>query len=282
MNDPGRDPCVLSARATIPGMVARNRASGAGAPRLEASIRAAPASGPRLSAGHRRCERMPDADLVQATLEGDQHAARAIVTRYVPLVRRCLGSSFAGADLDDHVQEVFAGCFASLSRLRNPEALRSYLIGIALRRGASERRRCKLRGWETLTASGEVPERSEMPEVPIEVRQVAWQMRTLLGKLKPESSRLLELRFVEEHELTEVAHSVGVSLATAKRQLASALLRARALVQADPALVEYGCEARRRMHARERAHARRKRLPRSRSCRSDLAPTDAPPAGYRR
>jgi RNA polymerase sigma-70 factor (ECF subfamily) len=184
-------------------------------------------------------EPVSDGSLVHAALRGDRSAAHAIVHRYVPLVRRCLGSSFAGVDLDDHVQEVFVRCFASLTRLRDPDALRSYLIGIALRWAASERRRCRLRWWEKLTATGELPDRTGQWDAPIEMREVAWRTRALLDGLKPETSRLLELRLVHEQEMTDVAQTMGVSLATAKRHFARSVVRIRALAQGEPAVAEY-------------------------------------------
>jgi RNA polymerase sigma-70 factor (ECF subfamily) len=243
MNDPGRHSGLPDVQPK-PGANRAIAARASDAPARRAPIAPAPPSGVRLSTSnrdrHRGSDRVGDGALVRAALLGDRRAAHAIVTRYVPLVRRCLGASFSGADLDDHVQEVFARCFTSLSRLRDPDALRSYLIGIALRWAASERRRCRLRWWEKVTATGELPDLGGAPDgPPIEVRQVAWRTRALLARLRPESCRALELRFMEEQELTDVAKMLGVSLATAKRQLATSIVRVRALAQAEPVVAEY-------------------------------------------
>jgi RNA polymerase sigma-70 factor (ECF subfamily) len=243
MNDPGRHSGLPDVQPK-PGANRAIAARASDAPARRAPIAPAPPSGVRLSTSnrdrHRGSDRVGDGALVRAALLGDRRAAHAIVTRYVPLVRRCLGASFSGADLDDHVQEVFARCFTSLSRLRDPDALRSYLIGIALRWAASERRRCRLRWWEKVTATGELPDLGGAPDgPPIEVRQVVWRTRALLARLRPESCRALELRFMEEQELTDVAKMLGVSLATAKRQLATSIVRVRALAQAEPVVAEY-------------------------------------------
>ncbi len=181
---------------------------------------------------------------MRACLDGARWAPGVVVERYRPLIRRCLSASFEGADLDDQVQEAFARCFQSLSRLRDPSALRSFLIGIALRLGAMERRRRSNRWWERLTDTGELPEHVSSDE-PIETRQVAVKTRALLERLQPESSCALELRYLQEQELTEVAEHLGVSLATAKRHLSRAQARVRALAAGEPVVAEFVRDLRR-------------------------------------
>ncbi|HZU81672.1 MAG TPA: sigma-70 family RNA polymerase sigma factor [Polyangiaceae bacterium] len=190
---------------------------------------AAPESQVRLALASPGSARTQDAALVRAALVGDRSAAPAIVRRYRPLVRRYVGACLSPADeVDDHVQEVFARCFEHLGRLRDPSSLRSFIIGITLRLVGTERRRRRVRRIERLTATGELPEPLP-PDDGVETRHTIWRTREMLGKLKPESSRVLELRFVQEHKLSEVAEQMGVSVATAKRQLARASARVRAL-----------------------------------------------------
>jgi RNA polymerase sigma-70 factor (ECF subfamily) len=187
---------------------------------------------------HRIAAGVEDAALVLATRGGDPRAALRIVRRYTPLVRRCLRASFTGADLEDQIQEVFLRCFTHLPRLRAPAALRSFLVGITLRCAAMERRRCRLRSWETLTRSGDLPERGAS-QPSIELRQVAARTGALLERLAPAAFRVLELRFIEERELRDVAKGLGVSRATAQRHVVRASGRVRALVRSEPAIAEY-------------------------------------------
>jgi RNA polymerase sigma-70 factor (ECF subfamily) len=179
-----------------------------------------------------------DAALVREALQRDARAAAHIVERYSPLVRRCLRGSFASADVDDQIQEVFLRFFRHLSRLRKPHSLRSYLVGITLRCAAMARRRLRLRDRERLTRSGVLPERGDS-QPSIEDRQVASRTRALLGRLRPESFRVLELRFLEDREIADVAHGMGVSRATAKRHVRHACARLRALAQTEPVIAEY-------------------------------------------
>ncbi len=185
-----------------------------------------------------------DADLVQAVLRGNAAAAPAIWRRYVPVVRRRLGAYFDGADLEDHVQEVFARCFEQLPRLRDPAALRSFLIGITLRVALLECRRRRVRSWAAVTATGELPDAAASDDMDLQL--VVSRIRALLRRLKPDSCHLLELRFVRGDELTEVADTLGVSLATAKRRLARASAHVRRLAGSEPVVAEYvrdGCVA---------------------------------------
>jgi RNA polymerase sigma-70 factor (ECF subfamily) len=203
----------------------------------DGSLEPAPPSQVRLVASGRSSARSHDAALVRAALSGDRSAAPAIVKRYRPLVRRYVAFSLAG-EVDDHEQEVFARCFERLGHLRDPSSLRSFIIGITLRLVGSERRRRRVRRLETLTTSGELPERV-LPEEGVDSRQAVWRTREILGRMRPESCQLLELRFVQERKLKEVAASMGVSVATAKRQLARASARIRALAKNEEVVVEY-------------------------------------------
>jgi RNA polymerase sigma-70 factor (ECF subfamily) len=141
-------------------------------------------------------------------------------------------------DLDDHVQEVFSRLFEQLPRLRQPSALRSFLIGITLRVACTElrrRRRWRLR----LTATGELPELVEQTADDGTGRQALSRFEAILEKLAPKTRRVFVLRHVEKLELVDVAAAMDISLATAKRHLARASMRVFAMVEREPALSDY-------------------------------------------
>ncbi len=181
-----------------------------------------------------------DAALVHAASKGDRSAQTAIWKRYLPLVRSRMSRSLGGQDVDDHVQEVFLRLFKYLPDLRDPSALRSFLIGIALRVAGTELRRRRCRYWLQLTTSGELPEPASNTDVDAdEPREAVARLSAILEKFTPESYRVIELRYVEGKELTEVAEAIDVSLATAKRHLARASARLHAIVQREPVLAGY-------------------------------------------
>jgi|GEM_PF-1919550 RNA polymerase sigma-70 factor, ECF subfamily len=180
-----------------------------------------------------------DAALVRAAWQGDPRAHVAIWRKYSPLVRSRIGRSVGGQDVEDHVQEVFLRLFEHLPQLRDPGALRSFIIGIALRVGGTELRRRRCRWWLAVTPTGELPEPAPSRDDGSDVREVLGTLLSILGKLTPHSSRVFELRYIEEKELTDVAKVMKISLATAKRHLARASTCFFAMAEREPALADF-------------------------------------------
>jgi RNA polymerase sigma-70 factor (ECF subfamily) len=181
-----------------------------------------------------------DAQLVHAALAGDARAHVAIFRKYVALVRSKIGRLAGAHDVDDHTQEVFLRLFERLPELREPTALRSFLIGISLRVVGTELRRRRCRHWLVLTSTGELPEIPRPWEDDgSDGREMIARFLAIMDRLSPHSARVFELRFVEEKELVEVAAAMDISLATAKRHLARASARVFAMAERDPALAGF-------------------------------------------
>ena len=102
------------------------------------------------------CEPHPvicrDAVLVAGVVRGEIESATVIWERYSSLVgrilRRVFGSSPDSVDLS---QDVFLCVFQQMTKLRQPEALRSYIVGICLRVARNHLRRKKVRAIVGLT-----------------------------------------------------------------------------------------------------------------------------------
>jgi RNA polymerase sigma-70 factor (ECF subfamily) len=201
------------------------------------TVDAAPPSCVRMSIRPGRDAEVDDAALVREALAGNTRAHGAIWRRYGSLVRSKLGRSLGTQDVEDQVQEVFLRLFEYLEQLRDPNALRSFIIGITLRTAGTELRRRRCRWWLNLTATGELPEPGSVDDG--ETRQVVARLLEIVGQLAPQSSRVFELRYIEERELTEVAEAMSISLATAKRYLARASARVFAISEREPALAAY-------------------------------------------
>jgi RNA polymerase sigma-70 factor (ECF subfamily) len=192
----------------------------------------------RFASFEKRGQLVEDADLVRAAWSGDRRAHVAIWRRYVPLVRSKLGRSMGGQDVEDHVQEVFLRLFEYLPQLRDPAALRSFLIGIALRVAGTELRRRRCRWWLHLTATGDLPEPGTF-DAEGDGPEVLSRLAAIMEKLSPQSSRVFHLRYVEQRELAEVAEAMKISLATAKRHLARVSARVYAMAEREPILAGY-------------------------------------------
>jgi RNA polymerase sigma-70 factor (ECF subfamily) len=180
-----------------------------------------------------------DADLARAAAKGHPGAPTVVWDRFSTLVRGILRRSLGRDDVDDHVQEVFLRFFRQISTLRDPDVLRSFLIGIAIRVAKGELRRRRVRRWFRLTDDGSVPEDAPAAAEDPEAREALARLYAILDRIEDQARLAFVLRHVEGLELVDVADALGVSLATAKRRLARASSRVLAAAARDPLLVEY-------------------------------------------
>lgn len=168
--------------------------------------------------------RTPDAELVDAAVQGDASAKEQLYKRYVRLAAatayRLLGSD---SDLEDVVQDSFVAAFSTLKKLENREAFGAWLSRIVTRTSIDTIRRRRLLArlgilrlqpihLETLVSS------TAPPEVAAELSAVYRVLQSL-----PTAERVvLVLRRVEQLTIAEVSERTGWSPATVKRKLASA------------------------------------------------------------
>ena len=180
----------------------------------------------------------PDDVLAIAACNRDPRAAAIISKRYGARVRSKLHNWIGPQDIDDHVQDVFVRLFEQLPRMRDPSALRGFLVGITLRIACTELRR-RRRSRISLTVTGDLPEPRASVDDKGPAREALWRFESILAQLAPHSRRVFVLRYVEKLELTEVAAEMRISVATAKRHLARAAATVSAMVKREPALADY-------------------------------------------
>lgn len=167
-----------------------------------------------------------DAELVSRARQQDAWAERALYRRHAPRLlraaRRILGND---ADALDVVQEAFLRVFRRLGQLLDGSAFAAFLMRTGVRLAVR-----KLR-WRAVTGrlflGGEDPGLllDPQPEVSLETKQTLKEVEAVVRRLPAQERAAFVLRYVEGYELTEVAAACGVSLATIKRQLASAQRR---------------------------------------------------------
>jgi len=184
--------------------------------------------------------RQTDAELVQAVVRGDHDALGAVWDRYVgevrAMIRERLGSDSAS---DDLVQEVFIAFYQSAARLENPRALRSYLLGIALRQTALELRG-RYRRWRRLriTKTGDLPE-VPAAEAAVEPRDALRVLQRVLQRV-PELPRMaFVLRYAHDLSPVEVAIVLRISQSKARRAITRGRARVLSLARQEPALLSY-------------------------------------------
>lgn len=166
-----------------------------------------------------------DAELVARVCEGSRHAQALLYARHAPslagLLMRLLGSR---ADTEDALHDTFMIAFDKLSALRDGVALLGWLQRIAVAQAHRRFRRAKLMRLFGMqlprpdAGLAELAAPDASPEVRTELGLVDVQLRRIGGR---ERAAWI-LRYVEGHELTEVARLCDCSLATAKRRIAAA------------------------------------------------------------
>lgn len=159
-----------------------------------------------------------DATLVARFAAGDDDAFDELYNRHVRYVAgvayRLLRDE---AELNDVLQETFLAALETMGQLRQPERVRAWLVGIAVRR--VRRRLHKRTRWafvRRLFGAG-APTASNPEE-----RAHADELAEVLSSIAPKYQTPWVLHHVEGETLPVVAEIEGVSLATVKRRIARA------------------------------------------------------------
>jgi RNA polymerase sigma-70 factor (ECF subfamily) len=177
-----------------------------------------------------------DASLARALIDGAPGAPREAWQRFAPMVHRILRRALGpDDDVEDLAQDVFLCLFEKVSTLREPKALRAFVISITALTARHQLRRKWAR--RMLLWSSE-PALSVVHQDP-ESRQALVRFYRILDRLNAEDRTAFVLRFLEGLELVEVAAALDLSLATTKRRLTKVWQRVVLLVERDPSLFNY-------------------------------------------
>jgi len=180
-----------------------------------------------------------DVELVSSFVRDYPGAAAAIWDRYYPFVRQVLARALGPADEpDDLVQEVFLRMYRKLPSLRDPSALRAFVLSIAMRVVKGELRSRWLRRW--LRPASDGADREILADdADLEAREALARFYRILDGLGADHRTAFVLRYVEGLELVEVAAALDISLATIKRWLPRIARRVLAQAERDPLLAPY-------------------------------------------
>jgi RNA polymerase sigma-70 factor, ECF subfamily len=180
-----------------------------------------------------------DGDLARALIAGEAWAITTTWNRFAPMVygmaSRALGRD---TEAEDVTQEVFYRLFARVGTLKNPDALRSFVVSFAIRIVKWELRKRRARRWIMLSDSDSLPE-IQAPAGDAESRQVLRRFYAILDQLTTRERLVFALRHLESMTLEEIAEVLAVSLSTVKRTLGRASARVSAWIAGDDGLVHY-------------------------------------------
>jgi RNA polymerase sigma-70 factor, ECF subfamily len=180
-----------------------------------------------------------DADLGRALIAGHAHAPGVAWQRFQPMVERMLRRALDGSsDLEDVEQAVFLCLFTRVHTLRDPVALRAFVIGITLRVVHEEVRRKHRVPWAA-RHSNRVQGDTVAVASDTASKHAFANLYRLVWRLKPRERDAFVLRFMEGMDSDEVAHALGVSKPTARRSFSRAYKLVLQWARHDPFLVDY-------------------------------------------
>jgi RNA polymerase sigma-70 factor (ECF subfamily) len=133
------------------------------------------------------------------------------------------------------VQEVFLTLFARVHTLREPRAVRAWVLSITAHTIRRELRRRAARRWLHFG----VPPDARAPAADLDSREAVVRLYRILDRLGTNDRTVFVLRYLEGLDLTDVSQAVGVSLATTKRRVARAWRKVVDGARRDDALFAY-------------------------------------------
>jgi RNA polymerase sigma-70 factor (ECF subfamily) len=210
-----------------------------GAPHHGSSVSAIPPSRTRAAIRRQLSTLSSNGELARALVAGEPQAARIAWQRFLPLVTRMLHRALgADGELEDIVQDVFLALFRNIHRLREPDALRAFVVTVTRRTLGHELRRRRTRSH--LTFDVEPQHVTTVSYAADAAAQHAFiRFERLLGRLRERERRAFILRFVARMEANEVARALGVSVPTARRAFSRAWQRLALWGGRHPFLCDY-------------------------------------------
>ena len=184
---------------------------------------------------------MPNSSLLQKIASGDREAVNDCVERYGKLVwslaRRFTSNA---ADAEDAVQEIFIEVWSKAARFDPAKASETTYIAMIARRRLID----KMRKSQREPRSEELSEAMELPGRPIaadlETRDEAARARRLIGKLKPDQQRVIQLAVYQGLTHQTIAEKLGIPLGTVKTHIRRGLISLREGLQASRLEAEGG------------------------------------------
>lgn len=178
---------------------------------------------------------LPDGQLVQRALQGNEVAFEVLVHRYRPglfqTILSCLGDYDTACDV---FQQVLVQLYRSLPSLNYDSSLKAWLSHITRHKIIDEVRRKRsiplsgLEGTEEQEVLLSLVDPAFLPEELLEYRELQRQVKEAIASLPERYQKVVELRYSTQMSFSEIGRLIGIPQATAKThfQRAKPLLRA--------------------------------------------------------
>jgi RNA polymerase sigma-70 factor (ECF subfamily) len=180
-----------------------------------------------------------DAALVEGLRRGHPAAATYLYDRYADLIHgalyRILGPD---SELEDVVHDTFIRVLQSIGTLREPRALKSWIMSIAVFAAKNRIQMRTRRRWLSILPPEDVPEPEPFAPEP-EANEALAQTYRILKKLRADERIAVVLHIIEQMTIEEAAEVCQVSPSTFKRRLRRGERLFLKLVKAEPALRDW-------------------------------------------
>jgi RNA polymerase sigma-70 factor, ECF subfamily len=186
--------------------------------------------------GRRSARQLTDEQLVSALRADDRLAPGLLWDRCSPAVGRLLAKTLGpGLDIDDLTQEVFARVFVRLPSLRDPSALRPFVLSVAANVLKWELRRRWVGRKVRLSVTGKLPD-VQGPSADTEARQALQRCYRIFDSFRSQERMAFVLRYLEGMTIEEVAATLDTSISSAKRWVNRAAQKMSVRIARDPDL----------------------------------------------
>jgi RNA polymerase sigma-70 factor, ECF subfamily len=182
---------------------------------------------------------LTDAELVHALRADDPTAPAELWSRCSPAVRRVLAKALGPCpEVEDLTQEIFLRVFVRIPSLRDPSALRAFVLSFAMNVLKWELRRRWVGRKIGLSVSGTLPD-VEDASVDAEARDALRRCYRIFDTVPTSDRMAYVLRYMEGMTIDEVSAALGVSTSTAKRWVNRGATKIAAEVASDPDLKRF-------------------------------------------
>ena len=165
---------------------------------------------------------MIDAQLIQASIQGNENAFKMLVERYQSQVAAAvIGMLGPGQEAEDTGQETFIRFYQNLRQFRGDSSVATYLTRIAMnlslnklkkKRKMQSRFRKPLENFEQTIADPDFKSYDNTKEL----------IQQALDQLKPEFRSVIVLRFFQEYSIREISEVLKIPQGTVLSRLARA------------------------------------------------------------
>ena len=173
---------------------------------------------------------MTDAQLIQASIRGDQNAFRTLVERYQSQVAATvIGMLGNGQEAEDTGQETFIRFYQNLRQFRGESSVATYLTRIAMNLSFNKLKKMRKMQFRFRQHPENVEQTIADPDVKSydNTKEI---IQEALDQLKPEFRAVIVLRFFQEYSIREIAEVLSIPQGTVLSRLARAQEKLRVIL----------------------------------------------------